>query len=177
MQEDNLTLSKALPSQAQQVSALIKEAMLTYSKESGISPDLLESMRESVESVAFRIKNNTCLCLFEGDLPVATITLHVSDNPMKYSFSLDTQKYLEQHSTVVYISRFAVSDRFRGTGLGLKLLQAAIDFAKANGADVLLLHTARSNEVMTTFYQNRGFEILDIETSRSYPRALFAMKL
>jgi len=177
MKQPAYSLRQALPGEADKVSRLIREAMLTYSKESGISPDILESMHESVESVAYRIENNYCLCLFDGDNPEATITLSICDTPLKYSFSEKTEEYLSNFQKAVYISRFAVSDKLRGTGLGIHLIQQASEYANHNKANVLLLHTAKSNKIMTAFYENRGFEIIDIESSRHYERALFGMKV
>lgn len=173
----DLVLRQAVPEDSAAISALIRNAMLTYCRESGISSDVLESMSESVESVRFRICNNLCLCYFDNGEPVATITLTLCKEPMKYSFNIRTEKYLSSRRNAVYISRYAVKDDFRGTGLGILLMNEASAYAKKEGADCLLLHTAVSNKVMRNFYANRGFVLIDSEKSRGYERGLFSSEL
>ena len=73
-----------------------------------------------------------------------------------------------------YISRFAVTQRFRKTGLGIDLITRAVDIAHGAGSKCVLLHSAASNKNMVEFYGKRGFELIDSENSRGYPRGLFA---
>ena len=75
MKQPAYSLRQALPGEADKVSRLIREAMLTYSKESGISPDILESMHESVESVAYRIENNYLNTFLEESIFVGELSL------------------------------------------------------------------------------------------------------
>lgn len=163
----------AEPSDAEALSGLIRMAMKTYRTESGITSDVLESLHESVETVADRIRHNRCLCFFDGDKPVATITLGKVDNPMRYSFSLRTELFLSSFEKCVYISRFAVADNLRGTGLGVKLMEVALSEPEIAESKLVLLHTAVRNKRMHSFYINRGFKLLASETSRGYKRGLY----
>lgn len=171
----DLILRKASRSDAQKVSDLIHEAMESYRKESGIAHDVLESLSESVESVADRISHNNCVCLFDGNNPVGTITLTYTDNPFKYAFSDKTCRLLGKYSRCAYISRFCVADVLRKTGLGQRLIDHAIRTAFDDGYELILLHTAVANKGMCEFYLNRGFVLADSEKSRGYERGLFAL--
>ncbi|HAW16627.1 MAG TPA: hypothetical protein DCW41_08015 [Clostridiales bacterium] len=173
----DLKLRRATRSDAPAVSDLIHEAMESYRRDSGISKGMLESLSESVESVTDRIEKNNCLCLYIDDRPVGTITLSPVDNPMKYNFSDKTEKVLSKAERVSYISRFAVADLLRKTGLGVQLMDAAVTLAEYDGSDLILLHTAVTNKNMCEFYKNRGFELIDSERSRGYERGLFAKRL
>ncbi|MBQ1894111.1 MAG: GNAT family N-acetyltransferase [Clostridiales bacterium] len=163
----------AEPSDAEALSGLIRRAMKTYRAESGITSDVLESLHESVETVADRIRHNRCLCFFDEDKPVATITLSKVDNPMRYSFSATTEAFLSRYTACAYISRFAVADELRGTGLGVKLMEAALSENISVRTGLAILHTAVANVRMNEFYANRGFKLLDSEESRGYERGLY----
>ncbi len=167
------TIRQAVPEDAKKLSQLIRRCMQTYRRESGISESVLESLHESVETVADRIGRNRCLCYFDGDEPVGTITLARVNNPMRYSFSTITEEYLSNYKSCVYISRFAVDDDLRGTGLGVKLMQTALSEPEALESGLAMLHTAVANRRMHEFYHNRGFVMLDSENSRGYERGLY----
>lgn len=170
----DIVLRKAERSDAPQVSDLIHEAMESYRRDSGITKGMLESLTESIESVEDRIEKNHCLCLFADDTPVGTVTVSIIDNPMKYNFSKKTYKVLKDYEKAAYISRFAVADALRKTGLGLRLMDAALDLPECKDCGIVLLHTAVSNKNMCEFYANRGFSLVDSEPSRGYERGLFA---
>ncbi len=171
---DGLVMRRAVPGDAEKVSALIRDAMESYRRDSGISRDVLESLSESVESVAHRIRRHRCLCLFDGEKIVGTITLSVCHNPMKYNFSRKTEYLLSTHNKCGYISRFAVSDELRQTGLGARLMNEALSTFNAERIELVLLHTAVANRKMREFYLASGFELIDSENSRGYERGLFA---
>ena len=168
---------RAVPEDAEALSHLIKGAMVTYCEESEIPEDHLESMTEEVSTIRDRIINNYCLCCFDKDEPVGTITLSLVFNPLKFNFSDKTMQYLEQIELAGYISRFAVRRDLRSGGLGVDLMNAAIELADRKGCDSVLLHTAVNNMRMVAFYKNRGFEIIDTESSRGYQRWLLGKKV
>ncbi|MBR3246907.1 MAG: GNAT family N-acetyltransferase [Clostridiales bacterium] len=159
---------------APEVSRLLKSAMLTYCADSGISSSMLEAMTESVESVADRISRQTCLVAICNNSIVGTICIKKVDNPLIYSFSEKTYGFLKEAGLSFYISRFAVRQRFRKTGLGIDLMSKALDTARGEGARTILLHSAATNKNMVEFYGKRGFELIDSENSRGYMRGLFA---
>ena len=161
-------------SDAAEVSRLLKSAMLTYCADSGISSSLLEAMTESVESVADRISRQTCLVAECDGKIIGTICIKEVSNPLVYSFSDKTCRFLEGAGKSFYISRFAVKQRFRKSGLGIDLINKALETARESGAKCVLLHSAATNKNMVEFYGKRGFELIDSENSRGYMRGLFA---
>ena len=161
-------------SDAAEVSRLLKSAMLTYCTDSGIPSTMLEAMTESIESVSDRISRQTCLVAESGGKIVGTICIKSVPNPLVYSFSEKTCRFLEECGLSFYLSRFAVTQRFRITGLGIDLITRAVDIAHRAGSKCVLLHSAASNKNMVEFYGKRGFELIDSENSRGYPRGLFA---
>lgn len=167
-------IKRATIKDAESLSKLIRNAMASYKHDSGIAGDVLESMSESVESVARRIRNSRCLCIYdEENNPIGTITIRKINNPLKFSFSDKTESYLSRFPQVGYISRFAVDSKSRNTGLGVNLIEAALASPEAQETGVVLLHTAVANEKMDRFYHNSGFYLLDSESSRGYERGLF----
>ena len=164
-------------SDAEGVSRLLRSAMLTYCADSGISASMLEAMTESVESVADRISRQTCLIAVSGGEIVGSICIKECPNPLVYSFSDTTYDFLKSIKKCSYISRFAVLENYRKTGLGIDLITRAIEMAKESGTDSVLLHSAASNKNMVEFYGKRGFDLIDSENSRGYMRGLFANNL
>ena len=171
--KDQLQLRLATAGDAGSVRDLVRSAMVHYREESGIVNDTLESLSESVESVRHRIVKNKCLCLFDGDRPIGTITLSRCTTPMKYSFSKKSSNFLAHYTSCGYISRFAVADEVRKTGLGSRLMDEALELPES--ADLVILHTAVSNKSMCEFYASKGFILVDSENSRGYERGLFAL--
>ena len=169
-----LVIRQAVPGDGEELSHLIRESMESYRRDSGITRGVLESLNESVESVEDRIKRHRCLCLIDREKIVGTITISVCDNPMKYSFSPKTSILLSEYDRCGYISRFAVADDLRKTGLGLKLMNEALGFCAHMELDLVLLHTAVANRRMKDFYSSSGFLLVDSENSRGYERGLFA---
>lgn len=162
---------------APEVSRLLRSAMLTYCADSGISSSMLEAMTESIESVADRISRQTCLVAETDGKIVGSICIKECPNPLVYSFSDKTFEYLNDLRRSFYISRFAVLEKYRKTGLGIDLMARAVELAAGSGADCILLHSAATNKNMVEFYGKRGFELIDSENSRGYMRGLFANRL
>ena len=156
------------------IQLLLRAAMLTYCAESGIKSGMLEAMTESLESVEERIVSNNCIAVFDGEQAVGTITTGLTEVPVRYSFSGRTEKFLSAYSKAAYVSRFAVIQGKRREGLGVTLMSLSEDYARQNGCKVMLLHCSTANAKMAAFYKARGFELIDSEDSRGYPRGLFA---
>lgn len=163
-------LRKATPADAKALRALIREAMSSYCVDSNISPDILESMHESEEDIAIKTTKRDVLILSAeatGEL-LGTITLHQIPSPSPRATIKDG--YVEN---VLYISRFAVCNSLRGTGLGVMLIDEAYNIAKSLGLSKLVLHTAITNKGMVDFYIKRGFELVSSDNYRGYERGLF----
>lgn len=173
MTDKELESRLATAEDAGSVRDLVRSAMRHYRAESGIMNDTLESLSESVESVRHRIEKNKCLCLFDGERPLGTITISRCTTPMKYSFSRKSSNFLAHYTSCGYISRFAVADGVRKTGLGSRLMDEILTYDEAS--DLVILHTAVSNKSMCEFYASKGFILVDSESSRGYERGLFAL--
>ncbi len=61
-----------------------------------------------------------------------------------------------------YITNIAVFSRFRGSGVGRKLLRAAIDGADARGCEFITLEVRKSNSAAISLYLSEGFEEVGI---------------
>lgn len=169
-----LVIKRATVKDAQKIALLTRRAMLTYREASGIKGNVLESLSETIDSVENRITNGRCLCVYQDDDVVGTITITRCRNPIQYTFSEKTEEFLSQYSSCGYISRFAVKDELRKSGLGGKLMDAALASPECTETGLVLLHTAIANRGMKIFYFNRGFDLIDTENSRGYERGLFA---
>ena len=157
---------------------LITDSMRSYSRDSGIDPSILDSMHETCDDLRKKLQTHRILCYFDSDShPVGTITLKIREDLTSLKYSDITKDYIGDAGKVLYISRFAVLDTLRGTGLGVKLLDEAAEYAKENGVDLLILHTAVRNTGRVEFYINRGFELIDSESSRGYERGLFGKRI
>ena len=173
----DLITRTAEPRDAAAIQRLLRVAMLTYCAESDIKIGMLEAMTESIESVEDRIRNRHCTAVFDGEVAVGTITTGITEMPQRYSFSGKTEKFLKDFNKAAYVSRFAVIQELRRGGLGVSLIMGSEEYAKENGCDIMLLHCSTANKKMTAFYGARGFELIDSENSRGYPRGLFAKKI
>ena len=172
------TLRQAKREDAPLLSELIKSSMITYSNDSGIDPSILDSMHESVEDLVLKLKTHTCLCFFdEYNMPVGTITLKIRDDVEHFDFSPKTHECLKDVDKILYISRFAVREDLRNTGLGIELVNKAVSLASEEGCGAVLLHSSATNKNMVEFYGNRGFKLIDHEDSRGYDRGLFSNRL
>ena len=174
--KDSPVIRIASVTDAPEVSRLLRSAMLTYCADSGISSSMLEAMTESIESVADRISRQTCLVAETGGKIVGSICIKECPNPLVYNFSDKTYEYLKDMGKSFYISRFAVLEKFRKTGLGIDLMTRAVDLAREKGAECILRHSAATNKNRVEFYGKRGFELIDSENSRGYMRGLFARR-
>lgn len=171
------TFRTAQTSDAPELSRLLKSAMKTYCEGSRISANMLEAMNEDIAAIEDRIRHSTCLCCIDGDEIAATITFSIIETPQRLSFSAKTLNYLSGFDKVGYISRFAVREDLRNTGLGIELVNKAVELARQADCGAVLLHSSATNKNMVEFYKNRGFELIDHEDSRGYDRGLFSNSL
>lgn len=77
-----------------------------------------------------------------------------------------------------HLHKIYLSPHYQGKGLGKKLIQFIIDFARNAGARSLTLHVNRYNKALQ-FYQAVGFEIikeLDTEIGNGYLMNDYVMK-
>ncbi len=71
---------------------------------------------------------------------------------------------LKSNSPVeVEIMNIAVAERFQGKGIGKKMLEHAMNYAKKSGYTQLVIATANSSMYQLYLYQKIGFEMMRIE--------------
>lgn len=74
--------------------------------------------------------------------------------------------------------KMAVTDEFKGLGIGKKLLEHCINDARKMGADKLILETAEELKTAISLYEKAGFSRFVLPQKHfSYNREVFAMKL
>lgn len=76
-----------------------------------------------------------------------------------------------------YIYRFGVNPEITNTGLGSALLDAAINYAKSNGAKAIALHTNAKYYQLARYYYGKQFYVHSTSFDRGYVRALFVLEL
>lgn len=172
------TVRQAMYWEASAINRLIHDSMRTYSSLAGIREDHLESLHDGIPEIIAAMRNSIVLvALDESSTVVGTVRLcsrKVDQYPEASVFK--DQEYPDD-ATVLYLTRFAVLQSNRGSGIGSLLISAAEHIARSEGVPYLLLHTALSNEAVAGFYLRRGFAIDSVDLSRDYPRALFYKKL
>lgn len=91
------------------------------------------------------INNNPLHKIFiakDGDIIIATVTIFIEP------------KFIHNISMVGHIEDVVVCDKYRGHGLGKKLMNHAIDFAKQHNCYKIILDCSEKN---VEFYQKLGF--------------------
>jgi ribosomal protein S18 acetylase RimI-like enzyme len=71
-----------------------------------------------------------------------------------YTFTYDTDRTLR----ILYILDLLVDERFRGQGIGRKLMEDAKEIAKARGASELFWAVYKDNKAAAEFYRRLGAE-------------------
>lgn len=66
------------------------------------------------------------------------------------------------HADDLEIQRIYVLSRYHGTGLGPRLMQAAIEAARIGGARQLVLGVLKTNTRAVAFYERQGFTRIDV---------------
>ena len=73
---------------------------------------------------------------------------------------------VELYPDYVYIDDIAVTERFRGMGIGTKLIGLAERYAVERNVPSAVLHVTRTNISARYFYQRLGYTVTDDEESR-----------
>ncbi len=66
---------------------------------------------------------------------------------------------LKKHTDLAYIKRLTVKKKYRGQGIGNKLLQTAISFAQKQNFKTLYAGTVKENPAAIEFYKKQNFTI------------------
>lgn len=86
-----------------------------------------------------------------------------------------TVSLLKASSNRYELSKMAVTDQVQGLGIGKKLMEFCIEFAKQNGFEQLFLYSNRSLHAAIHLYKSYGFVEVDLEEG-VYERADIKME-
>lgn len=87
-----------------------------------------------------------------------------------------TVTLMKKSESVFELSKMAVTENYKGRGIGEKLLQHSIEFAKQKDIKKLILYSNRSLEAALKLYRKYNFKEVPLENS-NYKRADIKMEL
>ena len=113
----------------------------------------IEALNETEDDIRRDIKNKNVFVVRIDDEPVGAVRVELlPDNE-------------------AYLSRFAVAENQRNSGIGKILMRVVDRVMKENNVKRLKLHTSAKVTALVRFYYGRGFYITGVDYSRGYPRA------
>lgn len=107
---------------------------------------------QSASDTIERIERGVCWVAWDDGKPVGTLTYYPADATGGCDWY--------DRPEVAAFGQFAVARELRGTGLGDRLLQLAVDQACGDGARELALDTAEPAEWLIDYYAKRGFRFI-----------------
>ncbi|MEE1048737.1 MAG: GNAT family N-acetyltransferase [Clostridia bacterium] len=134
------------------IQKITKNAFLKYCEDAGLDYNIA-ALNETFDDIRDDIENKEVFVVRIDDEPVGAVRIELlPDNE-------------------AYLSRFAVGNTHRNSGIG-KILMSVVDkVMKENNVKRLKLHTCSKVTALIRFYYGRGFYISDVEYSRGYARA------
>ncbi len=90
---------------------------------------------------------------------------------------LGTFALIKITDTIFELGKMAVSPNSRGKGIGQKLLQFCIDFARSKEWKKIILYSNTKLENSIYIYRKFGFKEVSIETNNPYSRGNIKMEL
>ncbi|MFT7614525.1 MAG: GNAT superfamily N-acetyltransferase [Parvicellaceae bacterium] len=78
---------------------------------------------------------------------------------------------------VLELSKMGVTDKFQGQKIGLKLMLAAIEYCRNNGANTVMLDSNRKLVPAITLYNKMGFKEVEVPKDTPYERCNIRMEL
>ena len=128
------------------------DAFLKYCENAGLDYNI-EALTETYDDIRRDIETKNVFVVRIDDEPVGAVRIEILPN------------------NEAYLSRFAVGDSHRNSGIG-KILMSVVDkVMKENNVKLLKLHTCSKVTALIRFYYGRGFYISNVDYSRGYSRA------
>ena len=103
--------------------------------------------------------------------------LHVKYEVKALKETIESTLHDIRENAVFVVYRFGVSPQISNTGFGSALLDAAITYAKDNGAKAVALHTNSKYYSLARYYYGKQFYVHSTTFDRGYVRALFVLEL
>jgi GNAT superfamily N-acetyltransferase len=171
-------IREAVPEDAPELHKVVSEAMELYRIASAIPCGQLDAGSESAGDVRDAISSVPVFVAVLPDGSIAgSVRLVEKIIPVLSDSALYGKLSLEPDSHIGYFSRFAVHEDLQGLGIGSLLYRAAERKARELHYSHLFLNTSLVNLTMVSFYERRGFVLLETDPSRGYPRGLFCKQL
>lgn len=111
------------------------------------------AVNQTVQTTKSRCQNDYCFVALIDNILIGTITL-------KQPYYDDCCAYY-QRNDVASIHQFAVDPTFQKYGISSRLLFTAENYASELGFQYLGLDTAENAKHLVSFYQNRGYLVVD----------------
>lgn len=153
-----LAIRRATDEDTADVLEVTKQSFSLYQDELHVSYEV-KALKETIESTLKDIRENA---------------VFVVERFGKTCGSIRIKKLSDE---LWYIYRFGVSPDITNTGLGSALLDAAITYAKNNGAKAIALHTNSKYYRLARYYYGKQFYVHSTSFDRGYVRALFILEL
>lgn len=153
-----LAIRRATDEDTDAVLKVTKESFSLYQEELHVKYEV-KALKETIASTLEDIRNNAVFVVERFGTLVGAIRIKkLSDD-------------------LWYIYRFGVSPKITNTGLGSTLLDAAVTYAKDNGAKAVALHTNSKYYRLARYYYGKQFYVHSTTFDRGYVRALFVLEL
>lgn len=131
---------------------ITRHAFIKYCEDAGLDFDIA-ALNETYDDIKRDIETKNVFVVRIDDEPVGAVRVEILDKGE------------------AYLSRFAVDDSHRNSGIG-KILMSVVDkIMRQHNIKLLRLHTCSKVTALIRFYYGRGFYITDVDYSRGYPRA------
>lgn len=128
------------------------DAFLKYCENAGLDYNI-EALNETYDDIRSDIENKHVFIVKIDEATVGAVRIEILPDGE------------------AYLSRFAVADSHRNSGIG-KILMSVVDkIMKEKNVKLLRLHTSAKVTALIRFYYGRGFYIASVDYSRGYPRA------
>lgn len=161
-----MIIRKAVPDDAPRMLELWKR-LGEWLRERGI--DMWRPERFSLDEIQAFFKDGADLYLAEMDGSLAGTYVIMWSDPSIWG---------ESDSTAAgYIHRLAVDRRYRGRGIGSRLLRDAEDRIRQNGKTVARLDCMADNERLNRYYRDHGYQFVRRVDAGSWSANLYEKRL
>ena len=150
---NNIIVRQAVIGDAAEVARVTKDAFAKYAQMAGITT--IEALNETIGQVESEIENQHVYVATLNDEIVGSLRIIAG-----------------KVSGTGTLTRFGVSNRHQGLGIGGALLDYVDEQIPALGIKELYLHSATKVTSLIKFYSTKGFYILSTTNDREYVRAL-----
>ena len=153
-----LAIRRATDHDVNDVLAVTKESFSLYQDELHVRYEV-KALKETIESTLADIRDNAVFVV------------------ERFGAICGALRIKRLSPDLWYIYRFGVSSELTNTGFGSALLDAAIAYAKDNGAKAIALHTNSKYYRLARYYYGKQFYVHSTSFDRGYVRALFVLEL